>query len=240
MKKSPWRTDHLSPNQDAANPRFQTLITALANSCHGSVELGAIKTFLSNELKKTAGRESFLLPQILQETILWDAVKDAIWSDDETRETNSFPFLQGDIVGTASVLALGIAEISQEHDLWLVLSPDCDCVRSPFVRVAPLFPVFRGTREDFSRTQRFGHALKLTTHKAFALPLLFGDNPEELRGYFADLEVPYYIDQNAKTLATPYASMTVTGWHLLNGLIQDKETRSINIREATAIRTIKR
>ena len=133
---------------------------------------------------------------------------------------------------------LGIAETFQQHELWLVLSPDCDCIRANFVRVAPVFPVYGGSQADNDMTQRFGYCLKLATPKAFPLPLLPGDDDTaELRGYFADLEEPFYIAEQEKGLATSYASMTMTGWHLLNGLIQDKETRAVSILEATAIRT---
>jgi hypothetical protein len=217
--------------------QFQSLIDALAASCHGSTALANIRAFLSTTLKKTAHREEFLLPRLLQEAILWDGIRDHVWEDVTKQEANRFAFLQGDVIGTTMVLALGIAETSQEHDLWLVLSPDCNCVRASYVSVAPVFPVFSGTTADQGWTQRFGHALSLRTSKAFPLPCLPGDDDPALRGYFADLETPYYIAADYKGLATPYASMTVVGWHLLNGLIQDKETRAADIAEAVAIRT---
>jgi hypothetical protein len=219
--------------------QFQSLINALAESCHGSAALAAIRGFLSTTLKKTTYREEFLLPRLLQEAILWDGIKDHVWENATKQEDNRFAFLQGDVIGTTMVLALGMAETSQEHDLWLVLSPDCDCVRASYIRVAPVFSVFRGSTDDQGRTQRFGHALNLRTSKAFPLPCLPGDDNPALRGYFADLETPYYIAADDKEMATPYASMTVDGWHLLNGLIQDKETRAADIAEAVAIRTPK-
>jgi hypothetical protein len=199
--------------------------------------LKAVKDFLSADLKKTAERESFLLPRLLQTAISWEAVKESVWPDSAIQEANCFSFLQGDIVETTTVLALGMTESSQTHDLWMVLSPDCDCVRGAFIRIAPVFAVYKGRRSDSDSAQRFGHSLKLSSPKAFPLPVLPGDCDPDLRGYFADLEIPYFIDEQSKGWATPCASMTMSGWHLLNGLIQDKETRSVNIPEATAIRT---
>ena len=228
----------MSQPKSADADRFNALIEALAKSCHGSNELKSVKNFLSDGLKKTAARETFLLPRVLKEAITWDAVKNSVWKDPADQNANRFAFLQGDVIGTTTVLALGMAETSQEHDLWLVLSPDCDCVRSAFVRVAPVFAVHKGGKAENDLAQRFGHSLKLASSKAFPLPVLPGDNDPDLRGYFADLEVPYYITEQDKALATPYASMTVSGWHLLNGLIQDKETRAVNIGEATAIRSL--
>lgn len=219
--------------------RFQSLINDLATSAHGSAALAAVREFLRDRLKKTAQREEFLLPRLMQDAILWDGVKDHVWQESTSQEANRFVFLQGDVIGTTTVLALGMAETSQEHDLWLVLSPDCDCVRASYVRVAPVFAVSSGPTADHGRTLRFGHSLSLHTPKAFPLPRLPGDDDPALRGYFADLEIPYYLGADDKGLATPYASMTVVGWHLLNGLIQDKETRAANIAEAVAIRTPK-
>jgi hypothetical protein len=217
--------------------QFQSLIDDLAATCHGCAEFAAIRAFLGTSLTKTAQREAFLLPRLMQEAILWDGIKDSVWKESTKQEANRFAFLQGDVIGTTMVLALGMAETSQQHELWLVLAPDCDCVRASHVRVAPVFPVFSGTIADRDRTQRFNNSLSLRTSKAFPLPRLPGDDDPALRGYFADLEIPYYLREDDKGLATPYASMTVVGWHLLNGLIQDKETRAADIAEAVAIRT---
>lgn len=227
----------MAPMMSSASRDFDELLDCLAASCHGSRELNKIKTFLGENFKKTAQRQAFLLPRLMQEPIVWDAVKSAIWESVDEQTANQFPFLQGDVIGTTVVLALGIAESSQQHDLWLVLSPDCDCIRAPLVRVAPVFPVYDGNAANHEMTQRFGYSLKLATSKAFPLPSLPSDSLDtDLRGYFADLEEPYYIGAQDKGFATPYASMTVTGWHLLNGLIQEKETRAASIEEATAIR----
>lgn len=58
------------------------------------------------------------------------------------------------------------------------------------------------------------------------------------RTYFADLTRPYFIHESGKNLATPIASLQVEGWHLLNALVQEKETRSVNVQEAVQIRTL--
>lgn len=63
---------------------------------------------------------------MLQDAISWNTVKDAVWKDAAAQDANRFAFLQGDVIGTTTVLALGMAETAQEHDLWLVLSPDCE------------------------------------------------------------------------------------------------------------------
>ena len=224
---------HANPSEEEL---FQSLIDALATSCHGSTELVAVREFLGNKLKKTAQREQFLLPRLMKDPILWDGVKDHVWPESDRQHANRFAFLQGDIIGTTTVLALGMAETSQEHELWFVLSPDCDCVRASYVRVAAVFAVSSGLTADKDRTTYFTNSLRLHTPRAFPLPRLPGDDDPALRGYFADLETPYYLLKEDKGLATPYASMTVAGWHLLNGLLQDKETRA-DIAEAVKLRT---
>ena len=107
----------MSQSTSTDDERFQKLIDNLATHCHGSNELKAVKEFLSNELKKTVVREAFLLPKLIQGAIAWDAVKESVWKDPAKREANRFPFLQGDIIGTTTVLALGIAESTQSHEL---------------------------------------------------------------------------------------------------------------------------
>ena len=216
--------------------RFNGLVEELAKSSHGSAKLAEVKKFLDKELKGTANRESFLLPKLLQEAVVWEDVKDSVWKSEKAQKENKFPFLQGDVIGTEIVMRLGEAETSQKHGIWLVLAPDCDCVRSSFIRVAPVFPVYSGSKST-GDNQRFGHSLKLSTLKAFPLPKLPSDMEDVLRGYFADFGEPFFIKQGSALIATSYASMTVTGWHLLNAIIQEKETRTANMEEAVAIRS---
>lgn len=223
-------------SQRPLDERFNNLVEELAKSSHGSAKLAEVKEFLNKELKGTASRESFLLPKLLQEAVVWKDVKDSVWKSAKAKKENKFPFFQGDVVGTEIVMRLGEAETSQKHCIWLVLSPDCDCVRSSFIRVAPIFPVYSGNKSTGAK-QRFGHSLKLSTLKAFPLPKLPSDTEDELRGYFADFGEPFYIEQRSTPMATPYAFMTVTGWHLLNAIIQEKETRAVNMEEAVAIRS---
>ena len=64
---------------------FLKLVTNLAASCHGSKELGEIKSFLAKKIKKTVQRESFLLPRLMQPAILWSDVKDRVWRDEKSR-----------------------------------------------------------------------------------------------------------------------------------------------------------
>lgn len=213
--------------------RFNDIVAKLAKSSHGSAALAEVKKFLGEALTSTARRASFILPKLLQQAVIWQDVKDFVWQNEDIREKNKFPFLQGDVINTRMVLRLGDAEASQEHSNWLVLSPDCDCVRSRFIRVAPVLPVYN----DSKAKQIFGYSLKLSTLKAFPLPKLPYDADKELRGHFADFEEPFYIKRESVKLATPYASMTVTGWHILNAIIQEKETRAVDIEKAVTIRS---
>ena len=181
---------------------FSGLINDLAKSSHGSSELKAIKGFLDKDLKKTAAREKFLLPLLTRSAIRWEEVKASVWNSEEEMNLNHFPFLQGDIISTSLVLTLGMAQTQQQHKLWLVLSPDCDCVRSRFVRVAPVFPVLASAAPSDVEPTRFGHSLRLSSPKAFPIPPLPKDIGSGVRGYFADFDEPCFIEQDSKNAAT--------------------------------------
>ena len=93
--------------------RFDALVKKPATSSHRSQELGALKGFLANDLKKD--REAFLLPRLGQAAVTWLDVKERIWPTPADQEKNQFSFLQGDIIATTMVLALGMAESSQRQ-----------------------------------------------------------------------------------------------------------------------------
>ncbi len=209
---------------------FRSLIKNFGNTTHGSVALKSVREYLGN-LGKSARREECLSAILFQEPIQWESVKDRIWANDEAKQdANRFDFLQGDIVDTTMVLAPGIADSEQTHSLWLVLSPDCDAVRATYVSVAPVFEITTELKSWYAT------ALKLGSHRFFPIPFIIGDAPK--KNYFADLTKPYFIHESGKKFAIPIASLQVDGWHLLNALVQEKETRSVDIQEAVKIRTL--
>ncbi len=65
--------------------RFNGLVEELAKSSHGSAKLGEVKIFLDKELKGTAYRESFLLPKLLQEAVVWEDVRDSVWKSERSQ-----------------------------------------------------------------------------------------------------------------------------------------------------------
>ena len=212
---------------------FQNLIKDMETSAHGSKSLQDLRAFLKDNFSKTSARKDFMLSRLFKESISWDVVKDHVWPSEQDRQNNNFLFLQGDIIRTQMVLHPGSSESTQNHDLWMILSPDCDCVRSEWIRVAPVFLV---TATDKDSTDRFGLALKLH-HKFFPIDKNFSDADAAAIGYYADLISPSYITAEFKAFATPVLSMSLEGWHILNSVIQDSTTRALNIEEAVKIRS---
>lgn len=117
--------------------------------------------------------------------------------------------------------------------------------------------IFSGLVDDLAKSSHGSNELraikgfleknlkKTAARENFLLPLLtrsavswdeVKDIDSEVRGYFADFDEPCFIEHEKVHAATVYASMTVTGWHLLNGFIQERETRAINISEAILLR----
>lgn len=165
---------------------FRTLVEDIENSAHGC-DLSKIKNFMSERFSSTSEREHFLKKTLTRKPIAWDSVKKSTWEKEEEQDSNKFIFVQGDIINTTMVSALGIAESEQDHACWMVLSPDCDCIRSRYVRVAPVFQVPLGKSEH---SQRYSLALKFSNCKAFYIPLIKEEIDDGIRGYYADLEEP--------------------------------------------------
>ena len=82
----------------------------------------------------------------------------------------------------------------------------------------------------------FKTALYFKTSQRFPLPSLNSDQANVL-GYFADFEEPFFLEDEFKFLATPICSLTISGWHLFNAIIQQLETRA-NMDEEIRIRSV--
>ena len=122
---------------------FISCIEQLAESAHGCKELVSVRTFCKEKLnkhkKKIPERAKFLSDLMIRTPIRFEEVKEKVWSIEEEREKNRFPFIQGDIVKTTVVSTLGLPRSQQEIEYWIVLTPSCDIVRKEYVQVSPLY-----------------------------------------------------------------------------------------------------
>ena len=84
----------------------------------------------------------------------------------------------------------------------------------------------------------FALALKFHSHRLFPLPYIQQDNSGKFVGFFSDFSsLPSFIEKREIGLATPIASLTLNGWHLLNALLKESETRA-NMKEEIIMRTV--
>lgn len=188
-------------------------IDALGKSIHDDSIFGEIKSILSS-FKKTAQRRQLLASHMLQDVISFDDVKDQLWESEKDRQDNYFPFLQGDIVSTKSVLIPGLAHSGGDHSLWIVKSADCDIARvEPFVEVSPIFPVFLDKSKNSDEvSSKWAAAWNLGSDRSFPIPpLQCDDDQSDIAGYIADLTSPGFIKRADFHLVSPINSQASVG-----------------------------
>ncbi len=214
---------------------FENAIGILADSAHGVDALEQVKV-LMKRIKKEE-RVELLAAYLFRTAIVWDEVKNVIWPDETLRNKNKFDLLQGDIIETTMVARIGSAMSGSKHDLWMVLSPDCDCVRSPFITVAPIFfsdSTLDGEDAIKRNKDNFSLSLALGTLKFFPVSkCLFGDHCEH---YYADFTEPYFLHESNKASVTVHFSMRKHGWHILNALVKHKDSRAVDREEGERLR----
>ncbi len=214
--------------------KFDDLVDSLATNSHGNSDIFEISKFMEENFKKSKKRHEFLKPKLSREFILWEDAKNSVWKTEKEQLDNKFPFLQGDVINTTMVLALGIAESEQDHSVWMVLARDCDCIRAEYIQVAPIFLVKPGTNEYDERKKYYNYALKFKSNWYFPIPTDCFEN-QDIEGAFVDFTVPYYIKKEHKNLATGICSLSKCGWHILNSVIQIASTQA-NIDEGETLR----
>lgn len=127
---------------------FQLLIEKLSKTSHGVQHFSEVKDFLK-EFAGTEKRVSFLAKFLIQSKITWDLVKVRVWKTEKEQDANKFAFIQGDVIETTLARGIGTALSANDHSLWLVLSPDCDCIRASFNayrRLASFEWILKGVR----------------------------------------------------------------------------------------------
>ncbi|MBP9706493.1 MAG: hypothetical protein KBD78_02555 [Oligoflexales bacterium] len=213
-------------------------IDQLGRTIHDDQIFKEIQSILG-EFKNTQQRRDLLASKMLQDVINFDNVKDVMWPNENDREKNRFPFLQGDIVATKSVLVPGQAHSASGQSLWLVKSADCDVARvEPFVEVSPLFPVrFDKSKNSEDLMTKWAAAWKLGSDRSFPIPPLQCDTDDsDLAGYIADLTSPGFIRREDFPLVSPINSQASVGWILLKNLLHRRYTRAVHMKEAYALR----
>ena len=210
------------------------LVKELAQNSHSVAKLSDVRSLLNGKFSSMSERLSFLSPYLLRDCIMWDDVKTEVWATEDIQKKNKYHCLQGDIIETTLAKGIGYRLADDEAiTTWLVVSPDCDCVRANYVRLAPVFFVKKDTENYGTHKSNMSSAARLSSPKYFPLGIdIFEDGSE---GCYADFTEPYFIKNEDKESVTVHYSLQSTGWHLLNAIIKESETRA-DINEGEKIR----
>lgn len=218
----------------SSNAIFEHQVALLAEAAHGVPQLAALTEHMKG-LDKNA-RATLIESYFCRKPISWQFVKEQIWDTEQKRADNKFHFLQGDVIETSMVQGIGSAASASTHDLWLVLSPDCDCVRSKYVLVAPIYEANRDTNPEQFEGYKNRYVLSLTLGTLKYFPVgkdLFEQGAE---GFFADLTEPYFLPVDAKDTVVIHFSMQKYGWHILSALLKHRDTRAVDRQEGERLR----
>jgi hypothetical protein len=221
---------------DSENSDLFEKIDQLGKIIHDDLIFKEIQSTL-DRFKNTQQRRNLLAAKMLQDVVCFDKVKNEIWQIDI--EKNRFPFLQGDIVATKSVLVPGQAHSAGEQSLWLVKSADCDIARvEPFIEVSPLFSIHsEKSKNSENLMTKWASAWKLSSDRSFPVPPLQSDSDDQdLAGYIPDLTSPGFIRREDFPLVSPINSQTKIGWILLKNLLHRRYMRAVHTKDAYALR----
>ncbi len=219
---------------------FAEIVRDLDATSHGSASWRRVAQFFQDRFGKSQQRLDFLAHHLLRPPVEWEDARHELWPGDDKKQTdNRFHFLQGDLIRTELVASWVSATGAQlqvfgadraTHDLWLVLSPDCDAVRSELVSVAPAFVASK---------EELAIAFALRSPHRFPLPRLTGD-PQEVLARYADLARLSLLDcrDGRRGLPQRLASLTEVGWHLLNAQLIQHVSRAEEKADAVRLRNL--
>lgn len=223
---------------------FKSLLEKLGDEAHGCAKLEEIRDFLKTH-KKTTPRVQLHEAVVLCAPILWEKKKSKVWNSEEERKKNHFDLLQGDIVETTFVLTIRGNYSLQEHNRWLVITPDCDLLRMPLCSVCPIYQVTSENKnkvviQGLTLADTLAYSSKLSMSGVYCLPPIPKyDTQKESKiiGHVCDLSVPAFIENHHFSKAKRLASHTYLGWHLLNAMLMHKHTRAKNMKEQEKLRS---
>jgi len=211
-----------------------TIIKQLEETAHGVAGVVALSAFIKKTYKKTEDAISlFLEKEFMIDPLQWETIKGKVWETAALQDSNKFHFLQGDLISTTLVKRLGAAESNQEYNLWIVKSPSCDCVRSPYIQVAPVIRVDDKGGDNYNR---FKSALFFTAPSRFALPKDVDAAHTPTYGYYADFTEPYFLSREDKVHAKVLKSLSYNGWNMFCSVIVNLDGRA-NLDEERKART---
>jgi hypothetical protein len=104
---------------------FKSAVDLLERNSHGNQNYQLIA-----EKAEKIGKTSKILPILksfmLKEPILWEDVKNRVWSSEKEREDNKFYFLQGDLISTSRLVTVDEARTQHDFFFCVVRQPSCE------------------------------------------------------------------------------------------------------------------
>jgi hypothetical protein len=161
------------------------------------------------------------------EAIQWEDVKDKTWENEEQRNNNRFPFLQGDLI--ISQFPRTISKYSNETDHWIVLERTCGATRSTFIRVAPAIPIYAEYQHsnkqlEKDRWNKLCLSIKLKGSRFYFYPPYVNKKQEKQPlGYLCELEAPFHLERMHAESTRPVRSMNYPGWLIFKSFLQATE-----------------
>lgn len=227
---------------DRFRDRFGRLANRIGRISHGVSPYPTLLQQLFGDLTKDE-RIAFV-PKLFRPPVYWEDAAHVVWATERERRANRFPFLQGDVIQSLFPVAVQgrgrrYDDESREdrEDVWMVLSPDCDCTRRELVAVAPAYLVLRKHARD-GRMGAYRETAAFGRFHRFPVPALAGDDSGVV-GYIADLREPFYLERKEIDFCSPkrLVMMTVPAWHILNAMLFHDWTRADRV-EGERLRTL--
>lgn len=238
-------TSHMSTEHQPPERRLLQNAESLASSVSDRNRLTEVRESLGALKKTSPDIQNFFrsLDQLFyREPVEWMEIKDTIWETDELRNSNHFPFLQGDLIQTKLVQSLGKYELPS--DKWIVVENTCGATRRPFVKVAPAVPVFLeyktlGGTDNGKLWNNLMWAIKMKGYRFYPYPNPHFESPNsDPFAFLCILEAPYYIERSDVRAAVSIRSMSFPGWLVFKTFLQESEL-SANVEEEKQFRKLR-
>ncbi len=224
---------------DAARSRFNQIVEEAERDLHGTKTFVDLNGLFNEEFKMKPGRAmAFLGATNLARRPVRSAdirleAPEALMAAGlpGDYDPGDFPFLQGDIIKSKSVVPLTGTALPHTS-FWQVVSRDCDSARAAWVRVSPVVFVSKGDPD----WQRYLVGLVFRSPNLSSLPPIACVNDD--KGLLTDLKHPYFLERSDCNLSTQIPSLTETGWHLFCATLAATINQVKDMNESLALRRL--
>lgn len=167
-----------------------------------------------------------------REPVAFQDVADSFWNEYNPKGAESpFPFLQGDLIHSRTVVPPTGVALPSGIAYWQVLSRDCDLPKVPWIRVAPVYSIPLGKKSQ--RKGALKDAALFRSPRVFAMPPI----DEADLALYSDFTTPCFIAHADRNRPDQVRSLTPSAWHLFASVLVARAAKA-DIRESMALRSI--